>query len=81
MGVRGLGKRNNWIFKKTNDDGEIEEEIIFKNQKEIAKYLGVKIGVVKIFTCKPDTKCKCRMMKKSTKERWKNITIERIKYN
>jgi len=74
------GKRNNWVLKKTNDDGEIIKEITFKNQKAIAEHLGVNIGVVKIFTCKTGTKCKCKVMRKSTKERWENIIIERIKY-
>ena len=77
---RSYGKRNNWILKKTNDDKEIVEEITFKNQKAIAEHLGVKIGVVKSFTCKDGKECKCKMMRKKTKERWNNVTIERIKY-
>lgn len=75
---RGLNKRKNWILTRFNDNEEIVETHIFRTQKEIAEYLEVKIGVVKVFTCKDDKRCKCKMMRKSTKERWGKIKIDRL---
>jgi len=65
--------KNNWIVKKTNEDGEVQE-IELKTQKDIADHLNLSVSIVKKYTCKKD---KCKEKHKKTKTRWSNLEIFR----
>ena len=68
-------KKYHWRFKKLNDEGvcEIEEE--FRTLREIASFNKISLAAVKNYT---STKRKCKQGKNKTKERWRNITIEKL---
>ena len=66
-------KKNNWIVKKTNEDGKVEK-VEFKTQKDIADYFDLSVSIVKKYTCK---KNKCLQKHKKTKTRWSNLEIFR----
>jgi hypothetical protein len=68
-------KTNHWRFKKINDKGECEIEEEFKTLQGIASFIGVSLAGVKNYT---STKRKCKQGKNKTKERWNNITIEKL---
>jgi len=65
-------KRIEWIVIDKRDS-ELMKKLIFDTQKQIAKYLDLKIDCVKSYT--RYGKCKTNRGKGKTKERWKNIEI------
>jgi len=65
------------VIKSTN-----EKQIIkyFEELKQVSKYLNEPIGNVRTHIAKEGTNYKCKNNYKSTKERWKNVQVKKMKF-
>tara|TARA_R110002051_G_scaffold3679_2_gene19831 strand:- start:3827 stop:4069 length:243 start_codon:yes stop_codon:yes gene_type:complete len=70
-------KKYHWRFKKVDGEGECEKITMrdFRTLREIATFNGISLAAVKNFT---STKRKCNLGKDKTRERWNNISIEKL---
>ena len=67
-----------WRVIKTVDDKQIIK--YFEELKQVSKYLNEPIGNVRTHVAGEDKKYKCKNNYKSTKERWANVEVKKMRF-